>query len=52
MWLCYCTAVLEPRMFPKEMAFCVTGLCVYSGDCHVMLQNFSLFVLCNNWQPI
>lgn len=39
-WLPYCTAVLEPGMFPKEMAFCVTGLCVYLGDCHIMLQNF------------
>jgi len=27
-------------MFPKEMAFCVAGLHVYSGDCHIMLQNF------------
>jgi len=22
------------------MAFCFTGLCVYSGDCPILLQNF------------
>jgi hypothetical protein len=26
-------------MFPKEMVFCVTGLCVYSHDFCIMLQN-------------